>query len=137
MNSPALNSILEKIKYLSFDEQLFLSKYLEHLTRNQNPPVAFRSRLAVIQSCKPKILNLASKHGISNVRVFSLTLNEGGRTDNEIDFLVDLQPDKSLLDLRSFLTDLRELLGFKLFVFTENSLKEGYRDKVLQKAIQL
>lgn len=128
MNSPVLNSILEKIKQLSFDEQLFLSKHLEHLTH---------SRLAVIQSHKSEILNLASQYGLSNIRVFSLTEDEGGRDNKEFDFLVDVQSDKNLLDLGNFIMDLRELLGFNVFVFTKDSLKEVYRNKVLQKAIEL
>lgn len=137
MNSPVFNSILEEIKQLSFEEQLFLSKHLEQITQNQDRSVIYRSRLAAIQSHKPEILNLAAQYGISNIRIFSLTEEEGGRKNNEFDFLVDLQPDKTLLNLSGFMMDLRDLLNFKIFVFTENSLKEAYRNKIVQKAIEL
>ncbi|PSF37518.1 hypothetical protein C7H19_10145 [Aphanothece hegewaldii CCALA 016] len=137
MNNPVLNSILEEIKKLSFDEQLLLSKHLEHLTQHQDQSVIFRSRLAAIQSHKPEILNIASQYGISNIKIFSLTEDEGGRKNNEFDFLVDLQSEKTLLDLSGFMMDLRDLLSFQVFVFTKDSLKEVYRDKILQKAIKL
>ncbi|GFE69694.1 nucleotidyltransferase family protein [Chroococcus sp. FPU101] len=137
MNSPVLNSILEEIKQLSFEEQLFLSKHLEHLTQNQDQSVIFRSRLAAIQFHKPEILDLAAQYGISNIRIFSLTEDEGGRKNNEFDFLVDLQSDKTLLDLSGFRMDLRDLLSFEVCVFTNNSLKEAYRNKIMHKAIEL
>lgn len=97
----------------------------------------YLSRLTAIQSHKLEILNLAAQYGVSNIRVFSLTEDEGGRKNNEFDFLVDLQPGRTLLDLSGFMMDLRDLLSFEVFVFTKNSLKDAYRDLILQKAIEL
>ncbi len=33
--------------------------------------------------------------------------------------------------------DLRELLGFEVFVFTQETIKDNYRDEILQNAIAL
>ncbi len=52
------------------------------------------------------IILIAAKHGASNVRILGPEAEE----DNEIDFLVDLEPNRSIFDLGGLLADLRDLL---------------------------
>jgi predicted nucleotidyltransferase len=82
-------------------------------------------------------LQLASIHGASNVKIFYLDQQDNSTNNHEINFLVDLEEDRSLFDLGGLLMDIRELLGFNAFVFTPATLKDNYRDKVLQNAIAL
>lgn len=83
------------------------------------------------------IIRLASRYGARNVRVFgSLARGEAGQ-DSDVDILVDMLPDRSLLDLSGLLIDLQELLGCPVDVVTENMLHWYIRDKVLSEAVPL
>ena len=51
-----------------------------------------------------------------------------------MDFLVDMEPGCTLLDLGGLLMDLRDLLGLEVDVVTEHGLKPRIRERVLQEA---
>ena len=57
--------------------------------------------------------------------------------DSDVDFLVDLEMGRSLLDLGGLLMDLQELLGYRVDVVTEKGLRQRIRDRVLQEAVAL
>jgi len=80
------------------------------------------------------IYNIATKHGAYNVRIFgSVARNEADR-DSDIDFLVDMEPGRSLFDLGGLLMELQELLHCKVDVVTEKGLRERIRNSVLKEA---
>ena len=88
----------------------------------------------VIGEKRDAILALAAKHGASNVRVFG-SVAEGKADDaSDVDFLVDMEPGRSLLDLGGLLMDLQDLLGRKVDVLTERALHWYIRDRVIQQA---
>ena len=57
------------------------------------------------------------------------------RRDSDIDFLVDMEPGRSLFDLGGLLMDLQDLLGREVDVVTEKGLRERIRDRVLKEAM--
>ncbi len=83
------------------------------------------------------ILRLAKRHGARNVRVFGSAANGQTRPDSDVDFLVDLDEDRSLLDLGALLMDLQDLLGRKVDLVTEPALHWYIRDRVLHEATPL
>jgi len=88
----------------------------------------------IIGDKRDAILALAAKYGASNVRVFG-SVAEGEATEaSDVDFLVDLEPDRSLFDLGGLLMDLQELLGRKVDVVTEPALHWYIRERVLHQA---
>lgn len=88
----------------------------------------------IITSNRTRILDLARKHGVRNVRVFgSFARGQAGK-DSDIDFLVDLDPDRSLMDLGGLLMDLQTLLGRRVDVVTEKALHRYIRDQVIREA---
>lgn len=91
----------------------------------------------LLKNKRQEILNIAAKHGARNVRVFgSVALGEA-REDSDVDFLVEMETDRSLLDRASLLVDLEELLDCKVDVATERVLKSRIRDSVLRDAIPI
>jgi hypothetical protein len=83
---------------------------------------------------RPKISELAAQHGAYNVRIFGSVARGELRPDSDIDFLVELESDRSLLDLAGLLLDLQELLGCDVDVVTENGLRPRIRPQVLSEA---
>ena len=91
----------------------------------------------LLQEKRTAILQLAAKHGVRNVRVFGSVARHEADEQSDIDFLVDMEPGRSLMDMGGFLMDLRELLGREVDVVTERGLKPRIRDRVLQEAVAL
>jgi predicted nucleotidyltransferase len=59
---------------------------------------------------REEILRIATRHGARNVRVFGSVAGGGDRADSDVDLLVEMEDDRSLLDLVGLGQDLDELL---------------------------
>jgi predicted nucleotidyltransferase len=86
---------------------------------------------------KAEILRLAAQHGCRNVRVFGSVATGESRPDSDVDFLVDLDQGRGLLDLGGLLCDLHELLGVEVDVVESRSVHPYIRDRVLAEAVSL
>ncbi len=91
----------------------------------------------LISQHRQAILQLATKYGAGNVRVFGSVATGQADENSDIDFLVDLEPNRSLLDLGGLLYDLEKLLGTHVDVVTPNGLKKRIRQHILDEAISL
>ena len=89
---------------------------------------------AVVLGKKKEILNIAAKHGARNIRIFGSVVRGEARPDSDVDFLVDMEPGRTLFDVGGLLMDLRDLLGIEVDVVTEQGLKARIRDRVLKEA---
>ena len=86
---------------------------------------------------REEILRIASKHGAYNVRVFGSVARGEARPDSDVDFLVKLEPGRSLFDHAALLLDLEEILGCDVNVVTERGLRPRIRERVLKDAVPL
>lgn len=86
---------------------------------------------------RDQILDVASRHGALNVRVFGSVARGESDERSDVDFLVEMERGRSLLDLGGFLMDLEELLGKRVDVVTEKGLRSRIRERVLREAIPL
>jgi len=89
------------------------------------------------QEKRVDILRVADRYGARNLRIFGSVARGDNREDSDVDFLIDLDPGRSLFDLSGLLMDLRELLGSNVDVVTTSGLHWYIRDKVLAEAIPL
>ncbi len=85
-------------------------------------------------SKREEILRIASQNGAYNVRVFGSVARGEARPDSDIDFLVNLETGRSLLDLARFLRQLEKLLNCPVDVVTEAGLRPRLRPQVLKEA---
>jgi hypothetical protein len=83
---------------------------------------------------RAEILRLAERRGAYNVRVFGSIVRGEAGPESDVDFLVELEPERSLFDLGGLLMDLQELLGREVDVVTEQGLHWYIRDRVLAEA---
>ncbi len=91
----------------------------------------------LLQSNREEILRIAARYGASNVRVFGSVARGEADEQSDIDFLIDMEPKRSLLDLAGLLVELEELLGCKVDVVPEDSLRKRIKDRVVNEAIAL
>ena len=88
----------------------------------------------ILISHREEILATARKHGAYNVRVFGSVARGEARPDSDIDFLVNLETGRSLMDLARLLRELQSLLGMNVDVVTEAGLRPRIRPQVLKDA---
>ncbi len=86
---------------------------------------------------RDEILSLATKYGAFNVRIFGSVARGEETADSDVDFLVELEPGRNLLDRIALIQDLEDLLGRKVDVATVKGLREYFRDRILNEAVPL
>jgi predicted nucleotidyltransferase len=94
-------------------------------------------KIEELRERREQILDIARRHGARRVQVFgSLARDESGR-DSDVDFLIELEPGKTLLDIIAMKQDLEDLLERKVDVVTERAVSPYIRDEILAQAISL
>ncbi len=84
---------------------------------------------------REEILRIASRYGASDVRIFGSVAHGEADRESDIDFLVELEAGRSLLDLGGLRMELEELLGCKVDVVTESGLYWLLRRRILKEAM--
>jgi uncharacterized protein len=88
----------------------------------------------LLRDKKDEILRIATLHGASNVRVFGSVARGDSGASSDIDLLVDMEPGRSLLDRGALIADLRDLLGRKVDVVTEEGIYWILKRRILKEA---
>lgn len=91
----------------------------------------------LLQEKREEILRIAAQHGASNVRIFGSVARGEAKPDSDVDFLVELESSRSLLDHVALVQDLEDLLGRKVDVATDKGLRERFRDRIFKEALPL
>jgi len=93
--------------------------------------------LETLRRLRGEILALATRHGAGNVRVFGSVARGDDRVDSDVDFLVDVAADRTLLDVIALEQDLQQLLGLRVDVLTERGLSPYLQEQILAEAAAL
>lgn len=83
---------------------------------------------------KRKSLRLPAPMGFLMCVFFGSVARGEDNSQSDIDFLVDLEKGRSLLDLGGALVKLQELLGCKVDIVTERGLHWYLREKIMKEA---
>lgn len=88
----------------------------------------------ILKDKREQINEIAKKHGAYNVRVFGSVARGDARPDSDVDFLVELESGRSLLDHVHLVDDLAALLQKKVDLVEQDGLHWYIRDQVLKEA---
>ncbi len=99
-----------------------------------SPAPTIHQRLGTLRQ---EVFAVAQRHGASNLRVYGSIAKGNKHSGSDLDLLVDLSPDQSLLDLISLRQELEDLLGCSVDVSEAESLHLLIRSEILQQAREL
>jgi len=92
----------------------------------------------LLQEKRQDILNIATKHGAFNVRIFGSVARGEETEKSDVDFLVDYDLKQiSPWFPGGLLMDLQDLLGCKVDIVTEKGLSHLIKEEVLKEAKSL
>ena len=91
----------------------------------------------LLKEKRDEVLRSAAKYGARNIRVFGSVARGEADEKSDIDFLVEMEPGTSLLDLGGLQYELETLLRCRVDVVTERGLKRRIRERVLQEAVPI
>ncbi len=93
--------------------------------------------LKELRARRDEILTIAERRGARNVRIFGSVARRESDGRSDVDFLVEMERGRSLLDLAGFRLDLQDLLGVSVDVATVAGLRDRVRADVLAEAVKL
>jgi predicted nucleotidyltransferase len=91
----------------------------------------------LLKAKREDVLRVAAQHGARNVRIFGSAARGDAGPASDVDFLIEMEEGRSLLDLVALWQDLEELLGRKVDVVEPEGLHWYIRDRVLKEAVPL
>ena len=83
---------------------------------------------------REELLGVARRHGAVHVRVFGSTARGTAGPASDVDFLVELEPGRTLLDLVALTREWGALLGRRADVTTRAALHPMLADRILAEA---
>ena len=87
-----------------------------------------------LKSNVDRIKKLGNQYGARNLRVFGSVARGDAGTNSDVDLLVSLDANRTLLDLGGFQSEVETLLACKVDVVTDDSLHPLLKDKILKEA---
>jgi predicted nucleotidyltransferase len=91
----------------------------------------------LLLTLRPQILAAAAAAGARRLRVFGSVARGEEDDHSDIDFLVTLEPGRTLLDIARLEIRLEQLLGRRVDVVTEAGLVEPIRSAAVREAISV
>jgi uncharacterized protein len=89
----------------------------------------------LVSQHRKAILQLARRHGATEVRVFGSVARGEASVGSDVDFLVTFAPSASVFARLDLQEDLQRLLGVRVDVAVPGALHRLIRDEVLREAV--
>lgn len=102
----------------------------------ETPRLLRHDALALVRENREEILRLARRRGVSQLRIFGSVARAEAGSVSDVDFLVELEPGRTLIDLGGLQMDLQDLLGRKVDLVEPVALHPMIRDRILAEAVQ-
>lgn len=95
------------------------------------------SILDLVYDKRDEIFSIAFKYGVNKIRLFGSTARQEDTDSSDIDFLVNLDDDRSLFDLIGFKHSMEDIFNKKIDVITFDSLHKDIKEHVLNEMIEI
>ena len=82
-------------------------------------------------------INLASRYGAFDIRLFGSVARGDARENSDLDFIVRFEPGRSLLDHGGLVMALRDLFGRRVDVIDDDWMRPRFREAIMKEAIPL
>lgn len=83
------------------------------------------------------IRRVAASHGASNPRLFGSVVRGEQSPGSDVDLLVHLDADRSLLDQIALMHELEDLLNCRVDVVDDEAVYPALRERILSEAVDL
>lgn len=94
--------------------------------------------MAELRARRQDVLAIAARNGASNVRIFGSVARGAAAATSDLDLLVDLDAERSLLDIAGLVVELQDLFQCPVNVTRAGGLRRPeLRARVLAEAIPL
>ena len=90
--------------------------------------------LDLLRTQRDAVLQIAAKHGAENLRIFGSVARAEDTEQSDIDLLVTMQENRSLLDLAALKDALEALLHRSTDIVTERGLHPLIRQEILSES---
>jgi len=90
-----------------------------------------------IEEIKKKVLPILQPYGVKMVGLFGSCIREEMRENSDIDILVEIGKDISLLDFVGIKLEIEEVLGNKVDLVEYNTLKPLLRERILKEQVRI
>lgn len=90
-----------------------------------------------VAEIREQVQEVMRRHGVERASVFGSFARGDDQPASDIDFLVELEEGRTLLDLSGLRLDLEELLEREVDVATPNSLHPQLRESILQQQVRI
>jgi predicted nucleotidyltransferase len=115
-----------------------LAEAFAHREPVEDDPDGPPPTLAELTARRDELLAVARRHGARNLRVVGSVARGDADHESDVDFLVDLDAGRSLLDVSGLVIDLEDLLGCRVQVIREAGLRRPeVRQRLLAEAVAL
>lgn len=84
-----------------------------------------------------EFMQIAIAHAVTHIQMFGSVVRGEETPESDLDFLVEFQAGRSLLDQVALVQDLEDLFGRSVDVVTEGGLHWYIKEQVLQEAVSL
>ncbi len=93
--------------------------------------------IETLRTHKQEIIALANQYGAGNIRVFGSVARGEANKSSDIDLLIDIQKDKSLMDFARLKVSLEDLLGEDVDLVESGSIKPRLKQFVDEDSVPL
>ncbi|MCK4542408.1 MAG: nucleotidyltransferase family protein [Spirochaetales bacterium] len=88
-----------------------------------------------IEEIKRKILPVLQRYGVKRVGLFGSYVRGEMKEDSDIDILVEIEKDISLLDFVGLKLEIEEILGRKVDLVEYDTIKPLLRERILKEQV--
>jgi len=91
----------------------------------------------LVKQIRKKILPILHRHGIEKAGLFGSIVRDELKEESDIDILIEIKKDISLLDFIGIKLELEDELGTKIDLVEYDTIKPRLKDRILKEQVRI